>query len=851
MVKASSDGHRFVSPRAAKHALSVIALALLALSALHFATSYDHRDAWPNSLGTVFALGVVFLVCEATRLRFEIRRQTYNVTVSEVALVLGLFWLSPLELLTARIIATVAVWGYKRMSFHKIQVNVAVAAAEVAGATYLFGAINATDPTQVSAWLAAYAAVGLADLISITVVIAAITLIQGNLPFPELLRLALSTMIAGVLNATVGLMVLVVVSVNQAAIVLLVVVAGTLAAGYRAYTQFLRQHKSLGELYEFTRAIGTARQEASLADALLTRTRELLNTEAATLWLPAQARHAELRLTARLDSPGLIDDAVGDADAIRQKVMTAGRTLLVSQKGGEDDAMLRAALRSRRVKDVIAVPLKSGAAIIGCLEVANRLGDSSLGAADVRLLETLAAHAAVAVENSRLVDRLRHDAYHDGLTGLPNRRRLLNAVTAAIEVQPAPGEVVALLQFDVDSLRDVNETLGHVAGDRLLTEVGRRLQAEAPKGALVARTGGDEFAVLVRAQGAEGAQATAVALQYALIEPLELENFTLDIGAAVGIALYPDHAHDAETMMQRVDVATYMAKTNPRSIQLYRPAMESRTLRRLGLVSELRRAIEEGALTVHYQPKVALADRQLVGVECLVRWEHPEHGLVSPDDFIPVAEHTGLVGALTTIVLRMALKQCKQWNDAGRPIGVSVNLSTRSLLDSDFPDELERLLDEIGLPPQLLTLEITESGMVGDADRPLPTLRRLHTLGVRLAVDDFGSGYSSLAYLRRLPVHEVKVDKSFVLGMATDSGDLAIVRAIVDLGRHLGLTVVAEGVESEMTLALLENMGCDVAQGFLFSRPLPHERIEAWMAARTELTSVSADGDQRLRVVTG
>ena len=798
------------------------------------------------------AFGLLFLVCEATRLRFEIRRQKYEFSVSEVALVLGLFWLSPLEILTARLIATLAVWAYQRMQPRKIGVNVAVLAAEVAVATYAFGQFGATDPSKVSSWLAAYAAVGLADLTSTTVVITAITLVQGRLSSDELVRLAIGTILAGVLNATVGLMVVIVIGVNDAAVILLVVVAGVLTAGYRAYTEFLRQHKSLGELYEFTRAIGTARQDANLADPLLTRTRELLNAEAATLWLPALGRHPELMLTARADSPGLVDDPLGGMDSIRRRVLNAGSTLLVSIKGGEDDPELRSALRSRRAKDVIVVPLRSGGAVIGCLEVANRLGDTShFGPPDVRLLETLAAHAAVAVENSRLMDRLRHDAYHDGLTSLPNRRRLLNALDAAIGVQPGPGEVVALLQFDVDSLREVNETLGYVAGDRLLAEVGRRLLSEAPKGALVARTGGDEFAVLIRVQGAEGAQAAAVALQYALVEPFEVGNFTLDVGAAVGIALYPDHASDAETMLQRVDAATYAAKSNPRSIQLYRPAMDSRSVHRLGLVSELRRAIDDGALTVHYQPKVALADRELLGVECLVRWEHPEHGLVSPDDFIPVAEHTGLVGALTTRVLRTALKQCRQWNDAGRPIGVSVNLSTRSLLDSDFPDELERLLEESGLPPQLLTLEITESGMVGDADRPLPTLRRLHTLGVRLAVDDFGTGYSSLAYLRRLPVHEVKIDKSFVLGMATDSGDLAIVRAIVDLGRHLGLTVVAEGVESEMTLALLENMGCDVAQGFLFSRPLPHERIEAWMAARTELTSVSADGDQRLRVVTG
>jgi diguanylate cyclase (GGDEF)-like protein len=840
-----------MSDAAAQRVLVGIALLLACLSVLSFMATYDPRVAWSTPVLIVVAFSVLFGVCEATRLRFEIRRHTYLFTVSEVALVLGLFWLSPLEMVTSRIVATLVVWIYQRMPLRKISVNVFIVAAEVAVATYVYQLFDATDPRSVDSWLASYLAVGLADLTSTTAVIAAITLAQGLLSSNDLVRLAMGTLLAGVLNATVGLMVLIVVNVNNAAVFLLVIMAGVLVAGYRAYTQFLRQHKSLGELYEFTRAIGTARQDASLADPLLTRTRELLNAESASLWLPAQGRHPELLLTARVDSPGLIDDPIGAADPIRQRVVSQGATLLVGPKG-EEDAVLRDARRARRVKDVIAVPLRSGVAVIGCLEVSNRLGDSSFfGPADVRLLETLAAHAAVAVENSRLVDRLRHDAYHDSLTSLPNRRRMLNALDAAITVQAAPGEVVALLQFDVDSLREVNETLGYVAGDRLLTEVGRRLLSEAPKGALVARTGGDEFAVLIRTQGAEGAQAAAVALQYALVEPFNVDNFTLDVGAAVGIALFPDHASDPETMLQRVDAATYAAKSNPRSIQLYRPAMDSRSVHRLGLVSELRRAIDDGALTVHYQPKVGLADRELLGVECLVRWEHPEHGLVSPDDFIPVAEHTGLVGALTSRVLRTALAQCKAWNDAGRPLGVSVNLSSRSLLDPEFPDELERLLSECALPPQLLTLEITESGMVGDADRPLPTLRRLHAMGVRLAVDDFGTGYSSLAYLRHLPVHEVKIDKSFVLGMATDSGDLAIVRAIVDLGRHLGLSVVAEGVESEMTLALLENMGCDVAQGFLFSRPLPRERIEAWMAARTELTSASADGDQRLRVVTG
>ncbi len=843
MVKTSAGRASWVQ----RHALDLLTLGLFVVVAVLMASSPDHLR-WSASPLVVAVFAAVFLFCEATQLRFEIRRQTYNFSISEVGLVLGLFLLDPLEILLIRLAAGLAVWIFlQRIPWAKVRVNTGVVAAEVAVATTVFALFGVQDPTAWTAWVASYVAVLLADATSTSGVIAAITIAQGRLSPPDLLRLGYSTVIAAVLNVTIGLIVLLVVGVRPEAVVLIGVLGVILAVGYRSYTQFQRQHKNLGELYEFTKAVTTARQETDLADALLSRTRELLLAESATLWMPSLGRYPEIALVAVLDTPGLVDEQVAD-DPIRRRVLATGATLHLGPKAGDEDAELLAALRARPAKDLIVVPLRSGDAVVGCLEVANRLGAlSAFGAADVRLMETLAAHAAVAVENSRLVDRLRHDAYHDALTGLPNRRRLLHALEAAVEVQPAPGEVVAVLQFDVDALRDVNETLGHGAGDRLLAEVGRRLQTRAPDGALVARAGGDEFAVLVRVQGAEDAQAVAVALQHALAEPFALENLTLDVGAAVGIAVYPDHATDAESLLQRVDVATYAAKNNPRSIQVYRMAMESRSTHRLGLVSELRRAIDDGSLTVHYQPRVGLADRELVGVECLVRWEHPEHGLVSPDDFIPVAEHTGLVGALTSKVLRTALAQCKQWHDAGRPLGVSVNLSPRSLLDADFPDELEQLLRDVGLPPQHLTLEITESGMVAETDRPLPTLRRLFALGVRLAVDDFGTGYSSLAYLRRLPVHEVKIDKSFVLGMATDSGDLGIVRAIVDLSRHLGMTVVAEGVESEMTLTLLEEMGCDVAQGFLFSRPLPYERLEAWMNARTEFTA--GEGIRRLRVV--
>jgi EAL domain-containing protein (putative c-di-GMP-specific phosphodiesterase class I) len=328
-----------------------------------------------------------------------------------------------------------------------------------------------------------------------------------------------------------------------------------------------------------------------------------------------------------------------------------------------------------------------------------------------------------------------------------------------------------------------------------------------------------------------------------------LGSLTLDVDTAVGVVVHPDHGSEPAALLQRADLAAQAAELLPAGVQLFNPSLESRSVRRLGLANDLRRALDNDELEIYFQPKVSLRDRRLVGVECLARWEHPTHGSVAPEDFVAVAEHTGQLSRLTEVVLSEGLRRCRQWADAGRPLGIAVNLSSRTLIDPDFPVRVERMLREYAVAPDRLTLEITEDGVVGDSDRPMPTLHRLRDLGVRLSVDDFGTGYSSLSYLRRLPVHEVKIDRTFVQGMATDPGDLAIVRAIIDLSRHFGLSVVAEGVESELTLDLLEEIGCDVGQGFLFSRPLPYERLEAWFGAQTEAEPTPLGEVRRLRAV--
>jgi predicted signal transduction protein with EAL and GGDEF domain len=360
------------------------------------------------------------------------------------------------------------------------------------------------------------------------------------------------------------------------------------------------------------------------------------------------------------------------------------------------------------------------------------------------------------------------------------------------------------------------------------------LRALAPAAALVGRSAGDEFLVTLRVPDAPAAVALAESLRDAVRQPLRVGETALDVDVAVGVAVFPDHASDPEALIRRADLAAQTAKHRTTPVHLYHPNLQARSSHRLDLAVDLRRALDDGGVEVHFQPKLSLLQRRVVGVECLARWAHPAHGEVPPADFVAVAEHTDQLGRLTDIVLREGLGRAKHWLDAGRELPISVNLSFRSVVDPTFPRHLGTLLDEAGLPANLLTLEIREDAMIGEPERTRGNLRRLADMGVRLAVDDFGTGYASLSYLRSMPFHEVKIDKSFVQGMATDPDDLATVRAVVGLAGHLGLVSVAEGVESERTVNLLEELGCPVGQGFLFSRALPPERFEAWLDGLAE-----------------
>jgi len=413
-------------------------------------------------------------------------------------------------------------------------------------------------------------------------------------------------------------------------------------------------------------------------------------------------------------------------------------------------------------------------------------------------------------------------AVTDPLTGLPNRRLLRDRVAQALLRARRTGETVAVMIIDLDDFKDVNDTLGHHAGDELLTLLAGRLRSALRAGDTVARLGGDEFAVLLPSVADEAAaRGVAAALHAAIAEPVALAGLTLDTHASIGIALFPDHADDGDGLLQRADVAMYQAKAQHLGHEVYRPEDDVHSPERLGLVGELRRALEDGELVLHYQPKVDLASGLPAGVEALVRWQHPVRGLLPPGEFIPLAEHTTLIAPLTLHVMDQALAQARRWDAEGTPVAVSVNVSVRNLLDGAFPDHVASLLARHGVPAARLELEITETVLMANPARAMEILARLHALGVHLAIDDFGVGYSSLDYLKRLPVDVIKIDRSFVMHMATDPADAMIVRSTIDLARNLGLRVVAEGVEDAASLETLRGLGCHAAQGYHLGRPAP------------------------------
>ncbi len=458
-----------------------------------------------------------------------------------------------------------------------------------------------------------------------------------------------------------------------------------------------------------------------------------------------------------------------------------------------------------------------------------------LGAMDYVLKDRM-ARLGTAVQNALEQSQLRrqqrqaqsaleHQALHDSLTDLPNRLQLEKRLEAAVASRPS----VALLLLDLDHFKEFNDTFGHRLGDALLRQVGPRLRDQLEPGDLIARLGGDEFGILL--PGADVDRAIRVAHALLRVErPFLADGHSLELMGCIGIAVFPEHGASGETLLQRAEVAMYAAKRSGNSYSVYRKEDDPYDASLLVLRADLRRAIEQREIVLYYQPQVALATRQITGVEALARWKHPDRGWIPPGEFIPVAERMGLIKPLTTAVAEIAARQSRVWEQAGQPVTVAINVSMRNLLDPEFPESIKRIVARASGDPRRLKLEITESAIMAEPSRVLETMNRLRQLGVGFSIDDFGTGYSSLAYLQRLPVEEIKIDRSFVGQLSADAGSAAIVRATIDLAKSLGLDAVAEGVEDDATWRVLHRMGCFAAQGYFLSRALPVPDLESWLS---------------------
>ncbi|MFF0559109.1 putative bifunctional diguanylate cyclase/phosphodiesterase [Streptomyces sp. NPDC004266] len=512
-----------------------------------------------------------------------------------------------------------------------------------------------------------------------------------------------------------------------------------------------------------------------------------------------------------------------------EAVLAAGAYLVVTrlllwytlapQAGGLPTIARSALLR----QGLVAVALLGIAPLI-CVVAATR-----------PVLLPLFAVPLIALDSTLWIARARaEEQLRDPLTGLPNRQWLLERAWTALEEAEGEGVRAALVLIDLDRFRSVNDTLGHLAGDRLLLQIAERLRLALPRGAEAARLGGDEFAVLLpTADSTTSAQRVARHLVAELSSPLDLDGLTLVLEASAGVAVFPDHALDAEGLLRRADVAMYQAKRDRTGVEVYESKRDSNTPDRLGLLGDLRRALDAGEVELHYQPKVRF-DGQVAGLEALVRWVHPERGKVPPDEFIAIAESSGLMPHLTEYVLETALAQVAQWRAQGLNVPVAVNVSPRDVHTPGFAGAVAARLARHGVPAGALQLEITEHVLLEDPQRAADTLNGLTGHGVKMSLDDFGTGYSSLVHLRRLPVSELKIDRSFVARLAVDTEDAEIVRCTVDLAHSLGLLVVAEGVEDDETWERLRDLGCDAVQGWLVAAAMPPGEATAWLLARGE-----------------
>ncbi|WP_431877561.1 putative bifunctional diguanylate cyclase/phosphodiesterase [Amycolatopsis sacchari] len=845
--EAAGDERRFRIYTAVVLTFGILSAALVSVLWLPF---HGHASLW--WIGPVLALS--FLLAEQLGINVDVRSGiSWTISFTEIPLVIG-FFVAPFEVvLAAHLVAGISTLVVRRVS-GRVLYNAGAFLLEITSAFAVAGLVQHATGTTEMTWPAALAGTLTAPLASTLLALAAVRVLRRRMRIGTALRLTGRILVVGFVNASVGLSGYLVIAGTSNAWPLVVAVFLGLSALYWAYSDLLREQRDMEALSDVSLMVARSGQQAAARPA--SRVDDLSGGVNASDWatiaerIKDQLSAARVVLRLRLEPTAAMTTVVageplpGDGRLGEDALVRLPGSHVRHFRITEANADVTAALLDRNAQEALVVPLRSANQLLGVVEAHDRLSRwRGFGKYDVQLLGTMASHLATALDNRRLLATLRHDAYHDPLTGLLNRPGFRQVAREPLWDQDA-----AVLRVDLDVFSTVSDALGYTWADRMVIAAGRRIRDALGPDVPLARLEGASFAALLVGYPSSEIHAVAERLRGQLSAPYPVDRLTVEANAMVGYAtpLAEDsESTDIDALLQRADVAV-RATRGGEEVRAYVPSMGQIFLRRFQMVTQFRQALEEGQLSVHYQPKISLPSKQVLGVEALVRWVHPEFGKLDPDEFVPAVEAAGLIGVLTGFVLDESLKRVRKWMDEGLRISVAVNLSVRNLADVDFPAKVVDSLRRFGVPPGLLTFELTESGVMADPQKALPILQELHELGIVLAVDDFGTGYSSLAYLRRLPVDEVKIDKSFVLGMGTDLGDLAVVRSIVELGHSLGLTVVAEGVEEDIARDQLEAMGCDVAQGYLISRPLAEDRLEAWLQARTARSA----GRQRETILT-
>ena len=783
-----------------------------------------------------------FALADIKVIEVHFRRESHAFSLSEVPAVVGLFFLSPNEYLLALMVgATTALILGSRQSPVKLAFNLAnyLLLAVVSIAVFRALETSTAAPAMVD-YLAAFAATGISTVVGAVSIASAITLSGGAPQYKKLPDMLQFGLLVAVANTSIALLAVTVLWFSPGAVWLLGIPVVTMFLAYRAWVSEREKHERLELVYQSSRILQHSPELDVALLALLDHARAMFRAEVAEVVLESGGESPQI-LRSSSHHDGASETLVPIA---RMDVSRAVSELIDERRAGFVTTPLTPGGQTIRTRQAMVAPLVGEAGVIGLFTIANRLTEGTEFAVDdLRLLETLANQAAVALENgqleqslaelSRLKEKLRYQAYHDPLTDMPNRVAFVEAATARIVGGSADGLRPAILLLDLDDFKNVNDTLGHAAGDELLVMVAERIRSCVRAEDLAARLGGDEFAILV---GDQPTLARSVGIAERLVAAMAVafpvQGTEVVVGASVGIAMSTGREQSPDELLSNADVAMYTAKAEGRRrFAVFDPSLHSAIIARHELSAQLTLGIARSELLVLYQPITELGGGRTVGLEALVRWRHPTRGLVEPDEFIALAEESGAIVPLGNFVLRQAAEQVQDWNRRGgdEAVYLSVNVSAVQLQQATFLAEVEEVLSATRLRPDRLMLEITESAMFRDTEATIEKLRALRERGVRIAVDDFGTGYSSLTYLRRFPVDALKIAKDFIGPSPADGRDespeWAFTGAILALGRRLGLTVVAEGIEEPGQLERLRLLGCEYGQGFLFARPTSFDEI--------------------------